>query len=505
MIIHGKEAREKLLEGINLVADTVKTTLGPQARTVILQAPEPIVINDGVTIARHIHSDDSFVEMGIQLIQAVTSQAQESAGDGTTTAAILAQEICNMGMGAIESGDNPVELKKQIDEGMTKVATELQKMSKPVKSKTRIKKVATIAANNDPFLGNLISDVFDEIGPNGVITVDSANSMETSYSTIDGLEIDRGYISHLMINDNESGKCILDNPIILMYTGEIKHFQNILPILEIASANKRPLLILSDVFEGTALTNLLINVVQGNIECCVIKAPNFGDERVQELEDISSIIGGNVINTAIDSDLSSVIFEDFGQCSKVIITKNKTTFVGGENDPSERIQLLESQLEDAVNDWHKDKIQIRLGKLAGGVAVIRVGGATEIEMRERGERLDDALNATKAAIKSGVVAGGGLALYNARNVLGDNKGEFLLYNALARPLEQIIENSGAILEDKITEKIGFNAMDNSYTDIVKAGIIDPLMVTLSALSSATSIAGLILTTEAMVIQPEENI
>jgi chaperonin GroEL len=505
MIIHGENSRKKLLEGINLVADTVKTTLGPQARTVILQAAEPIVINDGVTIARHIHSEDKFVEMGIQLIQAVASQTQESAGDGTTTAAILAQEICNVGLDAINSGDNPVELKKQIDEGTLKVAAELQKMAKPVKSKTRIKKVATIAANNDPFLGGLIADVFDKIGPNGVITVDSANSMETTFSTIDGIELDRGYISHLMINDNESGKCILNNPLILMFTGEIKQFQNILPILEIASTNKRPLLILSDVFEGTALTNLLINVVQGNIECCVIKAPNFGDERVQELEDISSIIGGSVINTAIDSDLATVKFEDLGECFKVIITRNKTTIIGGENDPSNRIQLLESQMKDAVNDWDKDRLQIRLGKLAGGVAVIKVGGATEIEMRERGERLDDALNATKAAIKSGVVAGGGLALYNAREVLGDNKGEFLLYNALARPLEQIVENSGAVIEDKITDKIGFNAMDNTYVDIVKAGIIDPLMVTLSALQAATSIAGLILTTEAMVIQPEENI
>ena len=499
MILYGKEARDKLMEGINLVAKTVKPTLGPQARTVVLQNNPPIIINDGVTIARHIHSDDPFTEMGVKLIQEVASQAQDTAGDGTTTASILAEILCKEGLKLVEEGQNPVLLKKIYDEEINIICNQLQEMATPVTDEN-IEKVATIAANNDEELGQLIHEVLERVGKDGVITVEPANSIETSYDVIEGLELDRGIISNLMINNEEKGECILNNPLVLMTNSEIKNFQDILPILEIAVANKRPLLIMCGVMEGSAITNLLINVVNKSVECAVIKAPNFGDESIAEMEDIATLIGGTVFNENINLDFSKATFEDLGQCNKVIVSKTKTTIISEGNDPTERIEMLRSQLDNAPNSWVKDRIQTRIGKLAGGVAVIKVGGATEIEMKERTERLDDALNATKAAIQDGIVAGGGLALYIARSVLQQG----IIKQALTYPIKQIADNSGHELEeDKLNYTTGYNALTNEYVNLYDAGVLDPVKVTLSSLRAAGSIAGLVLTTEALVGEYED--
>ena len=499
MILYGKEARDKLMEGINLVAKTVKPTLGPQARTVVLQNNPPIIINDGVTIAKHIHSNDPFIEMGVKLIQEVASQAQDTAGDGTTTASILAESLCKEGLKLVEEGQNPVILKKIYDEEINRVCNQLQEMALPVTDEN-IGKVATIAANNDEELGRLISEVLEKVGKDGVITVEPANSIETSYDIIEGLELDRGMISNLMVNNEERGECVLNNPLVLMTNSEIKNFQDILPILEIAVANKKPLLIMCGVMEGNALTNLLINLVNKSIECVVIKAPNFGDESIQEMTDISSLIGGTVFDETIDLDFATATFDDLGQCNKVIVNKIKTTIMAEGNDPTVRIEMLRSQLDNAPNSWIKDRIQTRIGKLAGGVAVIKVGGATEIEMKERTERLDDALNATKAAIQDGIVVGGGLALYNARNILPDG----IIKDALAYPIKQIADNAGHILlEDVLDYNIGYNALTGEYENLYDAGILDPVKVTLSSLRAAGSIAGLVLTTEALVGEYED--
>ena len=499
MILYGKEARDKLMEGINLVAKTVKPTLGPQARTVVLQNNPPIIINDGVTIAKHIHSDDPFIEMGVKLIQEVASQAQDTAGDGTTTASILAESLCKEGLKLVEDGKNPVLLKKIFDEEITLICNQLQEMSLPVTDKN-IEKVATIAANNDEELGNLIKEVLEKVGKDGVITVEPANSIETSYDIIEGLELDRGMISNLMVNNEEKGDCVLNNPLVLMTNSEIKNFQDILPILEIAVANKKPLLIMCGVMEGNAITNLLVNIVNKSIECVVIKAPNFGDESIQEMTDISSLIGGTVFDETIDDDFTNATFDDLGQCNKVIVNKIKTTIMAEGNKPTERIEMLRSQLNNAPNSWVKDRIQTRIGKLAGGVAVIKVGGATEIEMKERTERLDDALNATKAAIQDGIVVGGGLALYNARSILPNG----IIKKTLAYPIKQIADNAGHILiEDNLNYNIGYNALTGEYEDLYDAGILDPVKVTLSSLRAAGSIAGLVLTTEALVGEYED--
>ena len=499
MILYGKEARDKLMEGINLVAKTVKPTLGPQARTVVLQNNPPIIINDGVTIAKHIHSDDPFIEMGVKLIQEVASQAQDTAGDGTTTASILAESLCREGLNLVEEGQNPVTLKRIFDEEITLICNQLQEMSLPVTDEN-IEKVATIAANNDEELGNLIKEVLEKVGKDGVITVEPANSIETSYDIIEGLELDRGMISNLMVNNEEKGDCVLNNPLVLMTNSEIKNFQDILPILEIAVANKKPLLIMCGVMEGNAITNLLVNIVNKSIECVVIKAPNFGDESIQEMTDISSLIGGTVFDETIDDDFTNATFDDLGQCNKVIVNKIKTTIMAEGNKPTERIEMLRSQLNNAPNSWVKDRIQTRIGKLAGGVAVIKVGGATEIEMKERTERLDDALNATKAAIQDGIVVGGGLALYNARSILPNG----IIKKTLAYPIKQIADNAGHILiEDNLNYNIGYNALTGEYEDLYDAGILDPVKVTLSSLRAAGSIAGLVLTTEALVGEYED--
>lgn len=514
MIVFGKDARDKLLEGINLVANTVSPTLGPQARTVVLQSHTPVIINDGVTIAKHITHEDEFVNMGVQLVQTVASEAQGNAGDGTTTASILARRLCGEGLASVEGGASPVKLKREMEEAVTEVVNALHEAAIPVTDEM-IQQVATISANNDESLGELIFNVVNTVGKDGVITVEEGNSIETYFEVVEGMELDRGYISHIMINEMENARCVLENPLVLMSNASIRNVQDMIPALEIAIANKRPLLIMAKVMEGAALNTLLVNLMQKTIECCVIRMPNFGDDAIEEMEDIASIIGGEVLNTEIGADVSKVTFEQLGSCAKAIITKSKTTLVGGENSGGpERIAGLEALLENAENDWARDKLRLRIGKLGGGVAVINVGGATEVEMRERKERLDDALNATRAAMQEGVVVGGGKALLNARaaitgldGIISDYNGKSLLWDALDEPLSVLLENSDAnpdLLEVCMgfESNWGYNALTNKTGNLMDMGVIDPVKVTRSSLQAAASIAGLVLTTEVLVSNNE---
>tara|TARA_R100001198_G_scaffold96816_1_gene88718 strand:- start:420 stop:1985 length:1566 start_codon:yes stop_codon:yes gene_type:complete len=514
MIIFGEEARQKLMEGIDLVADTVAPTLGPQARTVILESEKPIIINDGVTIAKHISHPDQFVNMGVKLMQSVAGEAQGYSGDGTTTASILARAISKRGMEMIESdGISPVKLKTELDVAVNLVIAHLMEKAIPVEDNETIKNVATISANNDEKLGALISEVIERVGKDGVISVQEANSIETTIEVVDGLQIPKGFISHLMMNKKETAECIFENPLIFMCNADIRNAQDIIPVMEIALSNKRPLLIIAKSFEGTALNSLLFNLMHKTIECAVIPCPNFGDEAIEEMEDMTAILGGSVYNVDIGADIAEVKFDDLAQCDRVTITKASTTFIGGNgNGKEERLSTLNAQLENAPNDWFVDKIKYRMGRISGGVAVIKVGGATEVEMMERKERLDDALNATRAAMQEGVVIGGGKSLIEAIPVLKDvegntiNQGSKLLQYALRQPLQVLFDNgqnqnkfdTNNLHPITFTEGFGYNALTDTIDNLMESGIIDPVKVTRSSLQAAASIAGMVLTTEVLV-------
>ena len=505
-ILYGKEAQEKLLEGVNLVANTIKGTLGPKARTVIIKKNgKPVVINDGVTIAKAIQSDDEFVQMGVELLQQVASEAQENTGDGTTTASILAQEMCNIGANLINGGADPIQLKKEIDASAREVVERLDNMAKPIDGIEDMSYVATIAANNDDELGGLIASVFEDIGKDGIITVEDSQTMETSYEVVQGMELERGLISHAMMNNTERGECVFDHPLILMTNANISNFKDLLPVLEIAVAENKPLLLISKELEGNALPNLLMNIMQQTVRVCAIRAPDFGDDQVDILNDIAVMTGGKIIN--IDSpnaDLKNVTLEDLGQATSMKSTRHKTVIINDNADPEaiqERVNELNSRMNNETNDWFQEKIHRRVGKLTGGVAIIRVGAATETELLEKRERMDDALNATQAAIQEGIVVGGGMALWNVRNEMSDStQGASLVKASFNRPYKQLLENSG--VEYRTPKDGGFNAKTGEWGDIYEQGVIDPVKVSKSAVMTATSIVGLILTTDVLVAEAE---
>jgi chaperonin GroEL len=506
-ILYGKEAQSKLLEGVNLVANTIKGTLGPKARTVIIKKNgKPVVINDGVTIAKAIQSDDEFVQMGVELLQQVASEAQENTGDGTTTASILAQEMCNIGANMVNNGTDPIQLKKEIDESAREVVSRLEIMARSLDSYEDMAYVATIAANNDEKLGALIADVFQEIGKDGIITVEDSQTMETSFEIVQGMELDRGLISHAMMNNTEKGECVFDNALLLLTNATISNFKDLLPVLEIAVAENKPLLIISKELEGNALPNLLMNIMQQTVRVCAIRAPDFGDDQVDVLNDIAVMTGGNVIN--IDSpnaDLKQIKLSDLGQATQIKSTRHKTVIVN-DNADKEKIQVrvddLNTRMDNETNDWFQEKIHKRIGKLTGGVAIIRVGAATETELLEKRERMDDALNATKAAIQEGIVVGGGMALWNVKNEMDDDtQGAKLVKASFTRPYNQLIENSG--VEYRNPKDGGFNAKTGEWGDIYEQGVIDPVKVSKSAVMTATSIVGLILTTDVLVAEADE--
>jgi chaperonin GroEL len=507
-IVYDEEARDKLLEGINLVANTIKCTLGPQARTVVIkQNRKPVVINDGVTIAKAIKSDDEFVQMGVELMQEVASQAQENSGDGTTTATIMAQQLCQYGLASVKQGDNPVELKKMLDADVRLVLERLDRMSTKIKNREELESVATIAANNDSELGSLIADIVEKVGRDGIISIEDGQSLDTTFDIIEGMELDSGYMSHLMINNEQGTHCEFENCLVLMSNETINNFQELLPALEILMAQKKPLLIMCKELEGTAFPNLLANVHNKIVNACAMKTPDFGDEQVEILKDIQSLIGGKVFNADLGDKISKLTLDDLGIVDKVKVGQLSTTFIHDATiEQSEIItargQELANQMEAQTNEWFKEKLHKRIGRLLGGVALIKVGGSTETEIRETKERLDDALNATRAALQEGIVVGGGLALWNCV----DDGLCGILRSALKSPIRQLLENSGLELSySHLSERDGYDAKNDVYTDMWEAGILDPVKITKSALVVAASIAGLVFTTEVLVGSDEEEV
>ena len=518
-IIYGSEARDKLLEGIDTVANAVKVTLGPAARTVVLEKSwgSPAIINDGVTIAKDIELGDPFANMGAKLIQEVASKTQDNAGDGTSTASILAQSLCHNGLENMESGSSPVELRAGFDDAIEAIVESLKERAVPVETGETIKQVAAIASNNDEEIGALISEAVDAVGRDGVITVEEAKSIETSLNVVEGMEFNKGYMSPYMITDREKREAVHESPLVLLTDHTINSAQDLLPSLEASVQQKRPLLIVAKDIEGEALATLVLNVVSRVVKAVAVKAPGFGDEIAEQLEDIAVLTGAKPLLKDQGADLKTQGPESLGSADRVIVAKGKTTIVGGGGDAKateERAELLRGQAKLATSKWDREKIEKRVGKLTGGVAVLKVGAATETEVKETKARVDDALNATRAAMAEGVVAGGGVTLLRAREALkalsdeadGDRAiGINLVYDALASPTWQISQNAGADGDDVIKrimaeddDNFGFNARTGEYVDMMEAGILDPAKVTRNALQSAGSIAGMVLTTEVLI-------
>jgi chaperonin GroEL len=518
-IIYGAEARDKLLEGIDTVANAVKVTLGPAARTVVLEKSwgSPSIINDGVTIAKDIELGDPFANMGAKLIQEVASKTQDNAGDGTSTASILAQRLCHNGLENMESGSSPVELKAGFDSAIEAVVDSLKERAVPVETGETIKQVATIASNNDDEIGSLIAEAVDAVGREGVITVEEAKSIETSLNVVEGMEFNKGYVSPYMITDREKREAVHESPLILLTDHTISSAQDLLPSLEASVQQKRPLLIVAKDIEGEALATLVLNVVSKVVKAAAVKAPGFGDEISEQLDDIAVLTGAKPLFKDQGADLKAQGPASLGSADRVIVGKSKTTIVGGGGDPKateERAELLRGQAKLATSKWDREKIEKRVGKLTGGVAVLKIGAATETEVKETKARVDDALNATRAAMAEGVVAGGGVTLLRARECLKELAGSAegdraiginLVYDALSAPTRQISANAGADGEEVIAtilssddENYGYNARTGEYVDMVKAGILDPAKVTRNALQSAGSIAGMVLTTETLI-------
>lgn len=523
-IVYGEEARERLLEGIDTVANAIKVTLGPAARTVVLEKSwgSPSIINDGVTIAKDIELGEPFANMGAKLIQEVASKTQDNAGDGTSTASILAQSLCHHGLKNMKSGSSPVELKAGFDQAISTVVDTLKDRAVPVETSETIQQVATIASNNDESIGSLIAEAVDAVGRDGVITVEEAKSIETSLDVVEGMEFNKGYMSPYMITDKEKREAIHESPLVLLTDHTINSAQDLLPSLEASVQQKRPLLIVAKDIEGEALATLVLNVVSKVVKAVAVKAPGFGDEIGEQLEDIAVLTGAKPLFKDQGADLKEQGPSSLGSADRIIVAKNKTTVVGGGGDKKateERAELLRGQAKLSTSKWDREKIEKRVGKLTGGVAVLKIGAATETEVKETKARVDDALNATRAAMAEGVVAGGGVTLLRAREVLkdlaasteGDRAiGINLVYDALAAPTRQISANAGADGDEVISkilendeENFGYNARTGEYVDMIESGILDPAKVTRNALESAGSIAGLVLTTETLIADDPE--
>ena len=517
-IIYGEEARKALMRGIDQLADTVKITLGPKGRNVVLDKKfgAPLITNDGVTIAKEIELDDPFENMGAQLVKEVSTKTNDVAGDGTTTATLLAQTIIREGMKNVTSGANPMILKKGIQNAVDIAVNALKENAKKVNGTEDIAKVATISAA-DEFIGNLIAEAMAKVGNDGVITVEESKTAETYSEVVEGMMFDRGYITPYMATDTDKMVTVLDDPYILITDKKISNTQEILPILEQIVQNGKKLLIIAEDVEGEALTTLIINKLRGTFVCCAVKAPGFGDRRKEMLKDIAILTGGQVISSELGLELKDVTLDDLGRARQVKVEKENTIIVDGAGDSNEikaRVGQIRSQIETTTSDFDREKLQERLAKLAGGVAVIKVGAATEIEMKEKKLRIEDALAATKAAVEEGIVAGGGIALMNTipsveeavKNAEGDEKtGMIIVLKSLEAPLRQIAENAGlegsvivANIKAKNTVGYGFNALKEEYGDMISEGIVDPTKVTRSALQNAASVASMVLTTESLV-------
>jgi len=521
-IVYSEASRQAILRGVNQLADAVKVTLGPKGRNVVLEKKfgGPNITKDGVTVAKEIELKDPLENMGAQMVREVASKTSDVAGDGTTTATILAQSIYREGVKAVAAGANPMALKRGIEKAVEVAIEEVKKLSKPV-SGDMIAQVGTISANSDTTIGNIIADAMKKVGKDGVITVEESKTMSTELDTVEGMQFDRGYLSPYFVTDAERMEVVLEDPYILIHEKKIANMKDLLPLLEQIARSGKPLLIAAEEVEGEALATLVVNKLRGTLNACAVKAPGFGDRRKAMLEDIGVLTGGKAIMEDIGVKLEGVRLEDLGRAKRVTVDKDNTTIVDGGGQPKAiegRVKQLRSQIEETTSDYDREKLQERLAKLAGGVAVIKVGAATETEMKEKKARVEDALHATRAAVEEGIVPGGGVALLRASRVLADLKlegdeqiGVTIVKRACEEPLRQIVSNSGtegAIVVDKVRENsnnnYGYNAMTDTYEDLVAAGVIDPTKVTRSALQNASSIASLMLTTEAMIAEIPEK-
>jgi chaperonin GroEL len=522
-IHYSQTARNEIARGVNTLANAVKVTLGPKGRNVIINKSfgSPTVTKDGVTVAKEIELSNRFENMGAQMVKEVASKTSDKAGDGTTTATVLAQSIYNEGIKLIAAGHNPMDIKRGIDKAMTKVVAELKGMSKPTKGKVDIAQVGTISANGDTTIGDIIAEAMDKVGKEGVITVEEAKALETTLEVVEGMQFDRGYLSPYFVTNPERMEVQLEDPYILIFEKKITSLKDMLPLLEAAKDSGRPLLIIAEEVEGEALATLVVNKLRNILKVCAVKAPGFGDRRKAMLEDIATITGGKLISEDLGEKLENVKLTDLGTAKKITIDKDNTTIVDGAGKTKEiqaRIKQLRAQVEDTTSDYDREKLQERLAKLAGGIAVINVGAATEAEMKEKKARVEDALHATRAAVEEGVVPGGGVALLRASRTLTSLKtgnveqdfGVKLLMRACEEPMRMIAQNAGhdgSVVINKVLENtgsFGFNARSEVYEDLVKGGVIDPTKVARTALENASSVSGLLLTTEAMIANRPEK-
>jgi chaperonin GroEL len=518
-----ENARHTLLRGIEKLAKAVKATLGPSGRNVILDKKygSPTITKDGVTVAKEIELEDPYENMGAQLVREVASKTSDVAGDGTTTATILAESIYREGLRNVTAGANPTSLQRGIMKGVDAIVEELKKLSKKVSDRTEIAQVATVSANWDKTIGEIIADAMDKVGKDGTITVEEAKSIETTLDVVEGMQFDKGYLSPYFVTNAEAMEAILENAYILIYEKKISSLKDLLPLLEKVAKAGRPLLIISEDVEGEALATLVVNKLRGTLQVCAVKAPGFGDRRKAMLEDIAVLTGGRLISEDLGIKLENIKLEDLGRAKRVTIDKENTTIVEGEGKKADiqgRVAQIRRQIEETTSDYDREKLQERLAKLAGGVAVINVGAATETEMKEKKARVEDALHATRAAVEEGIVPGGGVALLRAQKALdnvkgleGDEKvGVAIVRRAVEEPTRQLADNAGregALVVEEVKKRKGnegYDVANDEYTDLVKAGIVDPTKVTRSALQNAASIAGLLLTTEALVTEIPEK-
>ncbi len=517
-IKYGAKAREKMMRGVDILADAVKITLGPKGRNVLIEKSwgSPKISKDGVTVAKEIELEDKFENMGAQMVKEVASKTSDVAGDGTTTATILAQAIYREGAKLVAAGGNPMSIKRGIEKAVDLVVEELKKISKPTKERKEIAQVGTISANNDSTIGDIIAEAMEKVGKEGVITVEEAKVMETTLKVVEGMQFDRGYLSPYFVTAPEKMEVHLEEPYILLNEKKISMMKDLLPILEQIAKNGKPLLMIAEDVEGEALATLVVNKLRGTLQCAAVKAPGFGDRRKEMLEDIAILTGGRVISEDLGVKLETITLKDLGTAKRITVDKDNTTIIdgGGNRKTLEgRVKQIRAQIEETTSDYDREKLQERLAKLIGGVAVISVGAATETEMKEKKDRVEDALNATRAAVEEGIVAGGGVAYMRALKVLkkaqfpGEEQlGANLIKRALEEPMRQIANNAGfegSVVVQHVMEgegSFGFNAETGTYEDLMKAGIVDPTKVTRFALQNAASVAGLLMTTEAMVAE-----
>ncbi|MES3034104.1 MAG: chaperonin GroEL [Gemmatimonadota bacterium] len=518
------DARAALKRGVDQLADAVKVTLGPKGRNVVIDKKfgAPTVTKDGVTVAKEIELSDPLENMGAQMVKEVATKTSDNAGDGTTTATVLAQAIYREGLKNVTAGVNPMALKRGIDKAVTQVVEELKRISVPTNGKKEIAQVATISANNDKEIGDLIADAMEKVGKDGVITVEEAKGLETTLETVDGMQFDRGYVSPYFVTDPEKMEAVLEDAFILIHDKKISAMKELLPVLEKVAQTGKPLMIIAEDIEGEALATLVVNKLRGTLKIAAVKAPGFGDRRKAMLQDIAVLTAGNVISDEVGFKLENATLADLGRAKRIVVDKDNTTIIDGNGDSDQikgREKEIRAAIEKSTSDYDKEKLQERLAKLSGGVAVVNVGAATEAEMKEKKARVEDALHATRAAVEEGIVPGGGVALIRAQKALvnfkledaEENIGVAIIRRAIEEPIRMIVQNAGgegSIVVEKVkaaeSNTFGYNALTDTYEDLVQAGVIDPTKVTRTALQNAASISGLLLTTEALIVEKKEN-